>query len=269
MVHSSKSKESTRYYQKYLTSPPPTTSYDQETLSSPPRSDSTKGQLDIESPCSNEESPCINDGCVSMITDFERPIPSSNPPPKQHTPTVPLLRPKSPPRQYLVSARSHHPKSPPRPDSTKGQLDIESPCSNEESPCINDGCISMITDFERPIPSSNPPPKQHTPTVPLLRPKSPPRQYLVSARSHHPKSPPRPDSTKGLLDIESPSSNEESPCINDGCISMITDFERPIPSSNPPPKQQTPTVPLLRPKSPPRQYLVSARNHHPWWSLDS
>nr|XP_034923863.1 uncharacterized protein LOC118055940 [Populus alba] len=102
MVHSSKSKElSTRDYQKYLTSPPPTTSYDQETLSSPPRPDSTKGQLDTESPCSNEESPCINDGCISKITDLERPIPSSNPPPKPQTPTVPLLRPKSPPGQYI------------------------------------------------------------------------------------------------------------------------------------------------------------------------
>lgn len=102
MVHSSKSKElSTRDYQKYLTSPPSTTSYDQETLSSPPRPDSTKGQLDTESPCSNEESPCINDGCISMITDLERPIPSANPPPKSKTPTVPLLRQKSPPGQYI------------------------------------------------------------------------------------------------------------------------------------------------------------------------
>ncbi|KAJ6945452.1 hypothetical protein NC651_000486 [Populus alba x Populus x berolinensis] len=110
LVHSSKSKESTREYQKYLTSPSSTTSYDQETLSSPPRPDSTKGQLDIESPCSNEESPCINDGCISMTTDFERPIPSSNPPPKSKTPTVPLLRPKSPPGHYiyLESARNHH-----------------------------------------------------------------------------------------------------------------------------------------------------------------
>ncbi|CAK7336341.1 unnamed protein product [Dovyalis caffra] len=171
LVRSSKSKESTNNYEKYLTSPPPTPGYDQGTMSSPPEPAQPKGQLEIDSPCSTEESPCFSNSCISMITDSGRPI-SAYSPPKPATPIVPVFHPNSPPRKCLVSARV--------PDDLLILEQVESRYSTEESPCISDACISMITETGRPI-SAYSPPKPATPIVPVLDPKSPPRQYIHSS----------------------------------------------------------------------------------------
>ncbi|KAG6783226.1 hypothetical protein POTOM_012671 [Populus tomentosa] len=108
-------KELTGNYEKY-SSPPPqspkadpsigqvTPSYGRTTASPPPppKPASPKAQLEMGSQCS--------DGCISMITNIERPLPSPPPPPEPETPTLPItfdLEPKvhagSPPGQKVFS----------------------------------------------------------------------------------------------------------------------------------------------------------------------
>ncbi|KAL9349417.1 hypothetical protein Peur_056672 [Populus x canadensis] len=71
------------------------------------------------------------------------------------------------------------PPPPPKPASPEAQLEIGSQCA--------DGCISMITNLERPVPSSPSPPKPAPPKHPMtfdLEPKvhagSPPGQNVFS-----------------------------------------------------------------------------------------
>ncbi|KAL9369944.1 hypothetical protein Peur_041143 [Populus x canadensis] len=75
---------------------------------------------------------------------------------------------------------------PPKPASPKGELEIGSPCT-DGTPC-NDGYISMITNFERPLPSSPPPPDPATPIThitfdlePKVHARSPPGEYAYSS----------------------------------------------------------------------------------------
>ncbi|KAJ6934353.1 vegetative cell wall protein gp1-like [Populus alba x Populus x berolinensis] len=93
LIPSQRSKELTSNYEKY-SSPPPqspkadsstgqvTPSYGRTTASPPPppKPASPKAQLEIiRSQCT--------DGCISMITNLERPVPSPPPPPKPAPPS--------------------------------------------------------------------------------------------------------------------------------------------------------------------------------------
>ncbi|PNT46268.2 hypothetical protein POPTR_003G184501v4 [Populus trichocarpa] len=114
-IPSQRSKELTSNYEKY-SSPPPqspkadpssgqvTPSYGRTMASPPPppKPASPKAQLEIGSPCT--------DGCISMITNLERPVPRSPPSPKPASPTRQItfdLEPKvhagSPPGQNVFS----------------------------------------------------------------------------------------------------------------------------------------------------------------------
>ncbi|KAG6781536.1 hypothetical protein POTOM_014447 [Populus tomentosa] len=115
LIPSQRSKELTSNYEKYSSPPPPspkaepsigqvTPSYGRTTASPPPppKPASPKAQLEMGSQCS--------DGCISMITNLERPSPPPPPPPKPSPPSHPItfdLEPKvhagSPPGQKVFS----------------------------------------------------------------------------------------------------------------------------------------------------------------------
>ncbi|KAF9688855.1 hypothetical protein SADUNF_Sadunf01G0031300 [Salix dunnii] len=93
-IPSPSSKELTGNYGKYSSSPPQSPKTDpsigQVTTSNwrtkrspppPPRPATPQGELEIGSPC--------DDGYISMITNFERPLPSSPPPPNPAPPAEP------------------------------------------------------------------------------------------------------------------------------------------------------------------------------------
>ncbi|KAJ6713873.1 hypothetical protein OIU85_025494 [Salix viminalis] len=115
-IPSPSSKELTSNYERY-SSPPPrspktdpsigqVTTSNGRTLRSPPpspRPATPKGELEIGSPS--------DDGCISMITNFERPLPSPPPPPYPATPAShitfnlePKVHARSPPGEYVYSS---------------------------------------------------------------------------------------------------------------------------------------------------------------------
>ncbi|KAJ6341176.1 hypothetical protein OIU78_009365 [Salix suchowensis] len=115
-IPSPSSKELTSNYEKYSSPPPqspkPDPSIGQVTTSNgrtlrptrpPPRPATPKGELEIGSPS--------DDGYISMITNFERPLPSPPPPPYPATPRShitynlePKVHARSPPGEYVYSS---------------------------------------------------------------------------------------------------------------------------------------------------------------------